>query len=822
MNDPFQAFDAVRQTYLRYLESPFRLRYDDVMAERRSLLDREGELYREPLFEPMPPYRSSGKTVTDACTDLGFPEAVGDFLSAGLFTSGRLYQHQYDAWRHSRNGKPVVVTSGTGSGKTECFLLPLFAHLAEEGLQEWRRSPVSGGMPKWWNKTGYHRINQRGFEPSSHQGAVRALMLYPLNALVEDQLGRIREACDSSAAREWLQTNLTGHRIWFGRYVGATPVAGRSDANDDKKQRLKDDMKRMERDWERVQKSVAELRKRAQAEQMAGNAAQAASLRRSAAAAPLFFQDPDGAEMWSRWDMQASPPDILITNYSMLNIMLMRATESDIFQKTHDWLAADRKRNTFHLIVDELHSYRGTPGTEVAYLLRVFLNRIGLKPDSPQLRIIATSASIEESDPKSRLYLEQFFGRDASDFEILPGERIAYRPPSSPQAFANIAPAFAEFHRTSDISDLVEQLAGKQPLESPAMGLGGALDAVGALEMMRIAAKNEPVTATRLAEIVFKGNGAADIEAAKGLIQATTAAVGEDGKSAPLPLRGHFFFRNAGRMWACVNMECPGAKRDGAAIGLARPIGRLFADPQPRCPDCSSCVLELMYCQACGEVFLGGYRGKDNHLSPDFPHFETLPDKSPGFERKYDDYALFWPAHGRPLYETSGKGSLWKWTLDKQEYCWTPARLDLKQGRLTTQPHAAVSDSETAGGYTLQAPVAEASALASRCPHCGEDWGRRPRGPKAPIRFLSAGVQRVAQLMYDALLREISEPSNRKLVLFSDSRQDAAKLSTGIKNSHYLDTLRQVALATIADSRSKQDAAHGEETRKHQAEVRLY
>jgi DEAD/DEAH box helicase domain-containing protein len=823
MNDPFQAFDAVRETYLRYLESPFRLRYDDVMAERRGLLDREGELYREPLFEPMPPYRSSGKTITDACATLGLPGAVGDFLSAGLFTaSGRLYQHQYDAWRHSHSGKSVVVTSGTGSGKTECFLLPLFAHLVEEGLRDWQYSSVSGYAPKWWNKTGYHRINQRDFEPPTHQGAVRALMLYPLNALVEDQLGRIREACDSKGAREWLQSNLAGHRIWFGRYVGATPVAGLSDANDDKKQRLKDDMKQMERDWLRVQKSVTELRKRAQEAQMAGNAAQAATLSRSAAAAPLFFQDPDGAEMWSRWDMQAAPPDILITNYSMLNIMLMRATEKDIFQKTRDWLAADRQRNIFHLIVDELHSYRGTPGTEVAYLLRVFLNRIGLTPDSPQLRIIATSASIEESDPKSRLYLEQFFGRDRGDFEILPGERVTYQPSQSTKVLANFAPAFAAFHGTSDITELAKQLVDKPSLDLPAVALGCALDFVGALETVRIAGKNEPVTATRLAQTVFEGNGSAEIDAAQGLIQATTAAVSADGRSAPLPLRGHFFFRNTGRMWTCVNKECPGAKRDGAVVGLARPIGRLFADPQPRCPDCGSCVLELLYCQACGEVLLGGYRGEDNHLSPDYPHFETLPDRGPGFERKYGEYALFWPAHGRTLYETTGKGSLWKWTLDKQEYCWTPARLDLLQGRLTMQPQVATSDSETAGGYTLQAPEAEASALASRCPHCGEDWGKRPRGPKSPIRFLSAGVQRVAQLIYDALLREIAEPSNRKLVLFSDSRQDAAKLSTGIKNSHYLDTLRQVALATIAASRNKQDAAYNEEQYQFQERKELF
>lgn len=60
--------------------------------------------------------------------------------------------------------------------------------------------------------------------------------------------------------------------------------------------------------------------------------------------------------------MQEAPPDILITNYSMLNIMLMRAIEDSIFTQTKEWLESD-PNNTFFLIVDELHTYRGTPGT---------------------------------------------------------------------------------------------------------------------------------------------------------------------------------------------------------------------------------------------------------------------------------------------------------------------------------------------------------------------------------------------------------------------------------------------------------------------------
>ena len=63
--------------------------------------------------------------------------------------------------------------------------------------------------------------------------------------------------------------------------------------------------------------------------------------------------------------MQDAAPDILITNYSMLNIMLMRSIEAPIFAQTRAWLQSSPDR-IFHLIVDELHTYRGTPGSEVA------------------------------------------------------------------------------------------------------------------------------------------------------------------------------------------------------------------------------------------------------------------------------------------------------------------------------------------------------------------------------------------------------------------------------------------------------------------------
>ena len=60
----------------------------------------------------------------------------------------------------------------------------------------------------------------------------------------------------------------------------------------------------------------------------------------------------DGAEMRSRWDMQADPPDLLVTNYSMLNVMLRRRRDDPIFELTQRWL--ENPSHVFTLVVDEL------------------------------------------------------------------------------------------------------------------------------------------------------------------------------------------------------------------------------------------------------------------------------------------------------------------------------------------------------------------------------------------------------------------------------------------------------------------------------------
>ena len=797
MSNPIRFFEHLRDMYLRYLESPFDLRYPDLTAERRKLLDQDGRLYRYPLVEPVPAYRSSKQsfgqaahTLLGGSCQLREVTEIADFVSQGLFRPDlMLYQHQRDVFEEVVvNGMDTVVTTGTGSGKTECFLLPVVASIVRESAS-WA---VPGQRPHqwdWWNhfrlqgtrRRWVPRVSQR-----SHEGrtpAVRALILYPLNALVEDQLSRLREALDGPSARAWLQAHRHGNQIYFGRYTGQTPVSGAHTSFNTS--RLRDELRSIHNDAQAVVGTAAER----------------------------FFQRMDGAEMWSRWDMQDTPPDILITNYSMLNIMLMRAIETSIFDQTCAWLAQSRQ-HIFHLVVDELHTYRGTPGTEVAYLIRALIDRLGLAPDSDQLRIISSSASLESSSTGLE-YLEQFFGRDRRRFRIIGGPSYVLAPnPGAPTTFAPHAAAFQRFAQnianaglaalpqsTTVLLDEIgapEQPAGATPQE----GLNAALVHIDAPDALRLACTDHqqlvPRSPQDLAPVLFASARTQQAtDAVDGLLTALSHARNSSGL-APLPMRVHLMLRNLQGLWICTDPGCSHAPPRSSPC----PSGTLHYVPTLTC-QCGSRVLELLYCEPCGEIFLGGYRrptGNPNEwsLSPDHPNLEAAPDLS-SFDRDYDRYAVFWPASGNQAPRTS------QWTQDGVPRQWRRAGLDPTDGSvgLGLQPGnipgylyyvAAVH------GTRPPDPDEGREGYPAICPRCDADWRGRDV-ITSPIRTQRTGFQKIAQVLSDTLLRDLAQPplsTERKLVVFSDSRQDAAKLSAGMRFSHYRDTLRQALVASVA------------------------
>jgi DEAD/DEAH box helicase domain-containing protein len=900
MNDPIGSFDTIRDNFVRYVETAFRTKFDEpgeFEDQRNTLLHQDGVLYRQPWAEPLPEYQSSGKTIallTDA--DLPGLTPVQCNLFRGLVKAGlidnpavELYEHQKQMLATALEHKHCVITSGTGSGKTESFLLPLLAQITKE-IPTW---PDAGAMPlsakNWWSGT--HRLTngqaadangsstsglnpaaqQRGHEDAERTAAVRALILYPMNALVEDQMTRLRRALDSDDARQWFDTHARGNRIHFGRYTGASPVAGslrELDANDRLKingyklEELREELSQYSRNVEAINEFTS----------LPEN-----QLRRKDLVS--FFPRLDGAEMRSRFDMQDAPPDILITNFSMLSIMLMRTLDGPVFDKTREWLAADSS-HIFHLVIDELHLYRGTAGTEVSYLLRLVLDRLGLNPTHPQLRILASSASLEtegKAGEYSSQFLEDFFGvppkaDGSSAFEIIKGQEIDAALPSEALPPLPLRP-FVDLAAASDANaelpdadaaaaaNALNAFSHCPPINpAPATGMEALATSLWSAELRlrerlysacRVTDEETGRTKLRavptlpaigdklapgfhyLAESLFgQGHTQQQLhDALRGFFIARGSFEGKfpaaekmariDARSLPR-FRFHFFFRNIDGLW----LGLPGTDdviHDAEGQLVRRPYGELLAHTALR-TNAGQHVLEGLYCDRCGTVFYGGARlnwdlpgitdGSKFQMLSVSPDIEGIPEKAAETlveRRSYADYAVFWPQAGQDFVQherAQGNGDFWKQPVIRgavvnSESYWRPARIDSRSGRVETGENFAPSNGTDGPDWIYGRvfrvdgpPSPEAAqrlrAMPAVCPGCGANHELGVYRLSS-VRGFRTGFGQTSQTFAKELLLQLPAGADtRKLVVFSDSRDDAAQVANGIERNHYGDLLREL------------------------------
>lgn len=825
MLDPVGAFEKIRRKFILYIQTAFGTRFPSLENERESLLKRQGVLNQEPWIEPLPRYESSGKTMASLRTDdlPGYQrsqlELFKGLVASGLFGTDELYLHQYKMLNKSLGGQHCVVTAGTGSGKTEAFLLPLFAQLVKEVPSWTTPDEPHARLNDWWKNEGWQNqcsqnretswVTQRGHE--KRPSAVRALILYPMNALVEDQLTRLRKSLDSENAREWLSQNANGNKIYLGRYNGGTPVPG-------------DMLRPPTRTGNRsVNKTKVDVLIRALKD--ADNAARAAQnyANDSSNEDPdkqdcvYFFPRIEGSEMRSRWDMQDSPPDILITNFSMLSIMMMREYDEPIFEKTRSWLAAEdvgeeereeEKRNRiFHLVVDELHLYRGTAGAEVAYLLRLLLLRLGLSPDHPQLRILASSASLEAGD-KSRNFLKDFFG--SSNFEIIEGKqqpipKLSESEPLATEPFKILARNAYSINETV-INQIIQQLGGSGEGHTSLFSAFNNLHLDA--RMLRACEVDDRIRAVSLTDfgrnIFGDSAGEEDLkEATRGLLIARGLYERFVEETVLPPFRMHFFFRNIEGLWASTK-PLQGTPDN-------RPVGELYHFTRIVDKDETRRVLELLYCEHCGTVFFGGNRlMRENgaiEMLATTPDIEGIPERQAARfveRRTYREFAIFWPLGNQ---EFCGPDHWRHVPISQSRRAGQPPWGDWFQASLNNLTGYVELSHEKADecqdywvkGYLFQIEgIGEEEgenfrALPSVCPSCGVNYVRRVMR-KSPVRGFRTGFSKVSQIFSKELFYELPKNAfiSRKLVVFSDSREDAAQISNGIERNHYTDLVREI------------------------------
>lgn len=588
---PLEIADDLQNAFLRYIDTAYALRDPALVLERRRLLlEGQGNLFAPLMLEPVLPYDGIASVDTSARQAGVDTRNLGDVVRAvfgvnpAQLADVRLRSHQVAAlaahFARTTSHNPVV-TSGTGSGKTESFLIPLLTRIAAEK----RSSAALAPIHEWWDLT--HQ--EETWRPSRTVGvapaAVRSVILYPTNALVEDQVARLRRAVRGLREQE------SPIDIWFGRYTGATPGSGGVPSGKSSAGATAN----VARDMRDLARLVARLTELDDNDLMSQ------------------FQDPYAGELVTRWDMISTPPDVLVTNYSMLNVMLMRDVEEPIFESTRRWLARS-EANVFTLVVDELHLYRGSTGAEVGMVVRNLASRLGIQPSSDQFRVIATSASLP-GDDSGLEYLERFFGVDRASFIIEPGQPRALEgsPAPPPQHVLNV-----------DIDEFAETAVRERWAEMIATACIDPVDS-------RPKATRIETVATRLFGDTPEGDAA---------LAVMLAALGQVAVPA-VQFRGHVMMRGMRGLWACSDPSCP-----SGTDSEPRRVGRMYDTPRSTCLDCGGRVLELLYCFECGDVSLGGYIvDRPDRGAVVLSTTPVIPGDNSGdfvFRRNDDEYRWLW------------------------------------------------------------------------------------------------------------------------------------------------------------------------------------
>lgn len=845
--DPIGAFNKIKENYKRYFESAYLLRTDlsaqnnmQLDKKRIDLLDQDDNLYKSPYIEMLPEYASEAdlNCIDDLANDPDIVNALGaqpnarlfiDFIKKGLMDYVP-YGHQVKMLKEAFvQGNNTVITSGTGSGKTESFLLPLFAQIFKEALS-WPR-------PNYTHSADWYTINP--YMPCQREGevrpaALRAIVLYPMNALVEDQVRRLRKALDSDAVRALMddpKNGLNGNRIFFGQYNGSTigqksygllQQEGRKLAA--AQQKINDGLDKLLQNYQTI-------------------TAQTNSQDNEYITSRLNGQT--SSEMVTRWDMQNFPPDIMITNVSMLSIMLMRSAENDIIRKTREWLAEDPCRQDpsikptriFHMVVDELHLYRDTAGSEVACLIRMLLKELDLDPvvngrPNPQLRILASSASLGDNNQTEK-FLEEFFGVynsngqpafadpiEGSEYKVSAGKNVPY------DAFSVFDESFVEMDDNDKqiVINNFLQTVFCNTLDDFIVKYQGSIynDFYGATH------HSNKTTGIKIDDLIRPNNPGlfSNMESLRGFLIFRAHIDNVPNLNHRLPrFRFHQFFKYIEGLWGELQPTVYIANSQKKIVNK-EPISDLAYLPKEIGVHKHK-MLELLRCECCGQLYIGGNINRDGErptLSLNVPNLAQIPSFNPTpmvQNKSFNDYAIFYPTHTSVQLDLRDNGA----NNENEDHCsllsdgnstytrtkaraqWDHAYLSPLTGEIRVNQGFPDGDWIEGYIYSLESYNNQAfdpkliAALPCTCPHCKINYMKR-KYTKSPIRSFRTGIDRSNQLLSKELMYQLSE-RGKKLIGFSDSREDAAKQAAGIATEHYRDMVRLLFVDEIKNIQSQ-------------------
>ncbi len=631
---PFRVAKKLADDYRELLRTVFRPARQELRDAFDAVLSEHGFLVQDIFLQVLPAYERA-----PAISEL-HPEVRKMF---GAIAENP-YQHQAKATKRLLEGKPVIIATGTGSGKTEAFLMPI----------------VDWCYRQKWDKG-------HGARDTERQKSVKAILLYPMNALINNQRDRLRRL-------------LAGTGITFGRYTGETEHMGQRppDAPDE--------------------------------------------------------------ERCTRVEFWQNPPDILLTNYQMLDYMLIRGDGRQIF-KNHQ---------VRFIVLDEVHTYHGKLGTDIAFLLRrlrSFLRK--MNPNAPEPIFAGTSATLQSGlgeDPKKAIaeFFTKLTGQQTDADAVILDAPV--EPPLMPAdltmpALPNITEQDLDEFNPND-ENSVKRLAAKLVSAVAADGVDAeTLYKRTPLAYRLIEWLQKPIS---FGEIVRKWAEERKVkpEQVEREVEAAVLVGSALPESSPLKLRlrTHRLLRGLLPFWRCLN------------------CGKLMLHGEQECTDCGSKALPLMLCRTCGWDFFAAYEPED-----------AKGQLRPWVQLSSTEQTVF-------LYEppqTSVEVDTEEEFVEAEEEASeaeAPARTAQRQMlRVCPKCLAIVRKERCPSG--CDTPPREFAVYKRRgtiCPICRSRYGRYD-----VLTKVSMGVSRALKEVARTLIQHLPK-EQRKVLIFCDSRQDAA------------------------------------------------
>lgn len=642
--DAFALRDKLIEEYKFYINSHIHID-DSRIARLVSTALSEGALWPDPLVELNPAYKKSS-TISELISDgmlhseceRIFAKKDGDFPRPIQF-----YQHQVDAIRTSAEGDNYVLTTGTGSGKSLAYIVPIvdyaLKHKAEKGI--------------------------------------KAIIVYPLNALANSQMGELDK---------FINTGYPDNRgpVTFARYTG--------------------------------QESLDEK-----------NA------------------------------IIADPPDILLTNYVMLELILTRPFENKLI---------DKASGLRFMVLDELHTYRGRQGADVALLVR----RAKEYFNAPDLQLIGTSATmssgsddIEEQRNKVAQVSSQLFGSQVLSKNVIGEtlERVTEKADISSDSF--IAELKKRIQSNQEFSNDFEVFR-KDPM---AIWLEHTIGLQEASDGTLIRARPKPITgengiAGSLSSLTGLNEEDCSGVIRKALLAGYRASTDRVLGRPPFAFRVHQFISPSETVFGTLETE---AERQLSLSG------------QYWSPESGEKVMyPLVFCRKCGQEFYSvraWFKGDDNETKFEpRRQGDTISEKEenvPGY--LYLDSQHPWP---NTLHEIENHPLLpsdWMEEVDgarrirKSRRKWLPKNYNIR-----------TDGAESPDGLRM----AFISSPFRFCPNCGVSYNPSQRSDYPKLASLgSEGRSTAITILSLFTVRELHrdselEPQARKLLSFTDNRQDAS------------------------------------------------